>query len=136
MKKHKGSLIDFLPALISVFAVVIIIFVVLDCVQLLNYKLDVKSVARGYLLEMETQGYLTATSATSFTQELSNMGATNVDLTGTTVSIVGYGNAIHLKLKCEVPSENLNMSSGELLEFFFEDISFPIQVTLKSTAKH
>lgn len=135
MKKQKGSLIDFLPTMIVVLAVIIIIFVSMDFVKLLNYRLDVKAVARGYILDMETAGYLSSGDATLFKQELSNMGAKNIDLSGTTMSMVGYGNAIYLKFICEVPIEDLNMSSENLLQFFFEEISFPISVELKSTAK-
>uniref|UniRef100_UPI0040578C96 hypothetical protein n=1 Tax=Acetatifactor sp. TaxID=1872090 RepID=UPI0040578C96 len=136
MKKRKGSLIDFLPSVLVILCASILMFAFFTVVNIANYKENVKALARAYLLEMETVGYLPAASVTAFTQELTDMGVVSIDLSNTTLSPVGYGQPIYLELRCNIPAETLNTSAGDMMMYFFEDVSLPYSVTLKSTAKH
>lgn len=84
---------------------------------------------------METMGYLDAASRTSLMQDLSDLQVTDIDLTGSTMTDAGYGNAVYLQITCKLPIEQLNMDGNDMLRFFFEDGTIPIRVRRMSTAK-
>lgn len=136
MKKHKGSVLDFLPSLLVFFAFFIIVLVVINVMKLVSFRQDVKAVVREYILEMETVGYLTPEREDLLVQRLASMGAESIDLLDTTVAPVRYGYPIDLQLSCTVSAETLDMSVGDLLEFIFEDAVYEIEFNMRSTAKY
>ena len=121
MKKRKGSVVDILPSMIMVIAAVILITVFFGLYQILSLNEDVKQISRKYMLTMETMGYLDAASRTSLMQDLSDLQVTDIDLTGSTMTDAGYGNAVYLQITCKLPIEQLNMDGNDMLRFFFED---------------
>lgn len=125
-----------LPALIVILAVSVILTAYIYLVQVMSCKEDIRQIARGYLLEMETTGYLTSAGRTSLLQELSDKGLENIDLSGTTQTEVGYGSDIVLSVQGSISSKTLNTSSGSLFAFFLDEASLHIQVYLQSTAKN
>ena len=131
MKKRKGSVVDILPSMIMVIAAVILITVFFGLYQILSLNEDVKQISRKYMLTMETMGYLDAASRTSLMQDLSDL-----QLTGSTMTDAGYGNAVYLQITCKLPIEQLNMDGNDMLRFFFEDGTIPIRVRRMSTAKN
>lgn len=135
MKKKKGSTVNALVAMIVIIAVVVLMMDFLYIVQIINYKEDIRQIARGYILEMETVGYLTPSGRTMLLQELSDKGLRNIDLDGTTQTEVGYGSDIVLSVQGDVPTKELDTSSNDMFSFFFDDKSFVIKVKLQSTAK-
>lgn len=136
MRKRKGSLLDFLPGLVVILAFTVVLAAFLYFLKIVNYKEDVRQIARGYLLEMETIGYLMPASRTMLLQELEDRELENIDLTGTTQTDAGYGNDIVLSVRGYLPTKALNTSSNDLFSFFFEDASMEIEVYLQSTAKN
>lgn len=70
------------------------------------------------MLTMETMGYLDAASRTSLMQDLSDLQVTDIDLTGSTMTDAGYGNAVYLQITCKLPIEQLNMDGNDMLRFF------------------
>lgn len=104
--------------------------------QILSLNEDVKQISRKYMLTMETMGYLDAASRTSLMQDLSDLQVTDIDLTGSTMTDAGYGNAVYLQITCKLPIEQLNMDGNDMLRFFFEDGTIPIRVRRMSTAKN
>ena len=115
MKKRKGSVVDILPSMIMVIAAVILITVFFGLYQILS---------------------LNAASRTSLMQDLSDLQVTDIDLTGSTMTDAGYGNAVYLQITCKLPIEQLNMDGNDMLRFFFEDGTIPIRVRRMSTAKN
>ena len=136
MKKRKGSVVDILPSMIMVIAAVILITVFFGLYQILSLNEDVKQISRKYMLTMETMGYLDAASRTSLMQDLSDLQVTDIDLTGSTMTDAGYGNAVYLQITCKLPIEQLNMDGNDMLRFFFEDGTIPIRVRRMYTAKN
>lgn len=98
--------------------------------------LTLMTTSRKYMLTMETMGYLDAASRTSLMQDLSDLQVTDIDLTGSTMTDAGYGNAVYLQITCKLPIEQLNMDGNDMLRFFFEDGTIPIRVRRMSTAKN
>lgn len=136
MKKRKGNVVDIIPAMIVILAIMIIITEYFSFMGAINMKSDIKQIARAHLLEMETVGYMTASDRTILLQQLNDLSVTNVDLSGTTFSNVGYGNEIYLQITCNIPAHLLNTSSGDMLSFAFQQKDIPVTVKLMSTAKN
>lgn len=135
MKKRKGSIDSIAFILIGILAIYI---VVMSAIYIFNYLMlyeDVNSVARAYLLEMETVGYLNPEKKTQLISDLSMLQVNDIDLSGTSMSDVGYGNRIYLDIKCDIPGSSLNTVSGNMFKFFFENVEWPILVRRESTAK-
>lgn len=60
-------------------------------IQLIGQKMAISQTSRKYILKMETVGYLEPADRTGLLQELTDLGATEVSLSGTTVNPAGYG---------------------------------------------
>lgn len=104
--------------------------------QLADYKTDIKQIARGYALKMETVGYLTPELKTLLLKDLQEYGLQGVDLTGTSLTPVGYGQDIVLAISGRLCTSGLDTSSGDLLDFAFVQGTWTINVKLQSTAKY
>ena len=63
---------------------------------------NVQRINRKYLLSMEKEGYLTPEKQALLIAELTAAGASNIVLDGTSLSPVGYGNVVTLKIECDV----------------------------------
>lgn len=136
MKKRKGSIINAISGIFVLLAVAILSLSCLYILQVALLKEDIRQIARGYVLEMETVGYLTPESRSALILELGNKNLTNIDLAGSSFSAVGYGNDIVLSIKGTLPSRLLNTSAGDMLSFLFVDDGWDISVYLQSTAKY
>ncbi len=137
MKKHKGSIVeDIIFPLLCIVGICVFVIAILNVVSLAIFKADVKGVARDYILQMETEGYLTSAGATTLRQEFTDYGVTDIDLTGTTMSQVEYGQDIYLQIRYDIPVQVLNSSSEGILGFFFEGAQVSDVIRMKSTAKY
>jgi len=105
MKKSAGNVGNIMMTGLCVLAMTVIMLYYMDSVQLIQQKTEVSQLARKYILRMETVGYLTAQDRTILTQELVDMGVTEVDYTGTTVNPVTYGTPISLQIKGKLRGE-------------------------------
>lgn len=136
MKKRKGSIINAISGIFVLLTVAILTLSCLYILQVASLKEDIRQIARGYVLEMETVGYLTPESRSALILELGNKKLTNIDLAGSSFSAVGYGNDIVLSIKGTLPSRVLDTSAGDMLSFLFVDDGWDISVYLQSTAKY
>lgn len=134
MKKRDGSVLDVLSVLIVVIAVIILMTAFLNNMQLLEKKEDISQVSRRYILRMETVGYLESRDRTEMLYELEKLGMTEIDLTGTTLSDVGYGNPVTLIIKGKLPGSVL--SGSDLLKLMFTNQEWVITEKRMSTAKN
>lgn len=153
MKKKRGVLDDFLPTLIFLMLMAIMIFLFIGYNKAINQKTTLNSIARQYLLEMETSGYMTSAMKTNLVKDLNEAGFTtsdgsslttnNINMNGTTFSDVGYGNRIQITIN--VYTKNMVLSSEgkevtedtdwNMMEPKFKDEYKPITITYKSTSK-
>ena len=137
MKKRRGSMLgDLLSSLLVILSFTILAFSFLNTMNAISRKENVKEVSRKYILEMETTGYLTTESSARLLQELSEIGLTDIDLSGTTLSDAGYGNEIHLYIKGKMPVVELDAGGGDLFASVFRDTQQMISIHKMSTAKH
>ncbi len=135
-KKRSGALLQTLPALLATVAMFILCLAFIDMTKMVMAKEDLDMVARKYLLRMETEGCLSSSGRAELQQTLADYGAENIDLTGSTLSEAGYGNAVYLEIQCTLPLEALNMAGGGMFDYVFEDAGFPVRIRMSSTAKY
>ena len=77
----------------------------LENVSMVRQKFQVGQIARKYILQMETEGYLSAGGKNRLCQELENMGVTEVNLEDTTLHEVSYGAPITLRIRGKLKGE-------------------------------
>lgn len=134
IKKDSGSFLNFVPILITLVVMSAMLIVYSSWVKNLEGKSQVDIIARNYLLQMETEGYLTQSARDNLLADLEEIGMINISLTGTTLTEVGYGNQIHLKIQGE-----LIILDYQYLDIFIldkETNTIDISTSLTSTAKH
>lgn len=99
MKREKGNVGDIMIACFCMLAMTVVMLSYMDNIQLIQLKTEVSQLARKYILEMETVGYLTEQSQRLLTEKLELLGVTDIDYEGTTDVAVGYGEPITLMLQ-------------------------------------
>lgn len=135
MKKRKGAIEEMFSLFFGILISVVIVVLFLYTVNVVSIDADINRIGRKYLLEMETQGYLTASARTELEQQLRDMGATEIDFTGTTMSEPGYGNPIYLEVTVRIPLRFLNTDAG-LTGTFTEQRIWTYTISQVSTAKY
>ena len=98
-QKDKGMLEHFLPALVTIVFMGILWFGSMVTASNIDKSSALNQVTRKYMLRMEADGYLTEENRTSMVTELQALGVEAVDLTGTNLADVGYGNKVSLQVK-------------------------------------
>lgn len=133
-KRRGGNVIDFIPILMTLFVVTIMIVILTSWVVNIENKNNIDLIARKYLLQMETEGYLTEEGKQSMLNELVENKMTNISLFGTSMSQVGYGNTIELHLKGSL--EIYNFRWVDLFSVYKDSGNIEINKYLTSTAKY
>lgn len=100
--KEDGSAMEFVSFGLVLLGFATIMMVYLGCVELIEYKLKTGQVARKYILRMESVGYLNGNDQSNLLEELDEVGLVHVDLSGSTINPVGYGEEILLSIKGQV----------------------------------
>lgn len=110
-KKTEGAS-TYVSTLVSIF-VMILLFLALffNYAQIANQN-KVERIYRQYLLRMEREGYLTAADRTSLMTELTAVGLENIDLSGTSMTAVGYGNEVRLCIRGDLQVDRLEFTGG------------------------
>lgn len=134
MKKDDGNVMHIFPAVFTMIAVSIMLVFYIGWMANVTKKDEVRQIGREYMLAMEAEGWLTSSLESAMRSELAEKGLTNIDLSGTTISDVGYGNEIFLCVKGELEINTYSTSSG--FQLLRNAGTIPISFTLESTAKH
>lgn len=134
-KKSSGSILDVLSVGICILAISIMMMAYLNSIELVNSKAEISQLARKYILNMETVGYLTPEKCQDLKQDLVQLGVGKVDLSGTTLQEVSYGNAIVLSIQGVIYGQEMQNKKG-LLGMVFLKKEYPFQELRMSTAKH
>lgn len=107
-KKSPANVMNLVTIGMAILAITIVVMVYLQCTELLLLKLEVSQVSRKYILKMETEGYLTPHNQNELLLELKELGLKNVELTGTTLLPVVYGDTIILRIKGNIQKNMLD----------------------------
>ena len=98
-QKDKGMLKHFLPALVTIVFMGILWFGSMVTASNIDKSSALNQITRKYMLRMEADGYLTQENKNAMVLELQTLGVDGVDLTGTSLTDVGYGNQVTLNVK-------------------------------------
>ncbi len=103
-KKNRGTDI-IADILVMITASSLVFFFLLFSSSTQKDTIDIKSmnsIARNYIIQMEIDGYLKPENEVIMIEELSKLGLTEIDLSGTTLSKVDYGNFVYLNIKGKI----------------------------------
>lgn len=97
--KSQGNVGDIMTMGLCVLAMTVVMGAYLDNVELIQQKTYVGQIARNYILKMETEGGMTQSDREMLTQDLENIGITDITLTCTSLGDAGYGEPISLHIR-------------------------------------
>ncbi len=135
MRKEQGNVLDFLTILITILAMAVLVTAYLEGTGLLMKKLEISQISRKYILKMETEGYLTEAARNDLVSELQDAGMYHIDISGTTLQPVSYGDAVYLKI-CGKVQGRLMGSGEEMWKDGFASGLFTVEEEKMSTAKN
>ena len=95
---QEGSIGDLLSVGLCILAMIAVMAAFMDCAAVINRKTAISQTARGFILRMETVGYLTAAEEGELLRQLAEAGLQDISLEGTTREPVGYGSEIVLHI--------------------------------------
>ena len=133
-KKDAGFAEKLLPVLLSTGMVFGLVLLSGRFMEVFRTREQLNQIARAYMLEMETMGYLKSTGVDALRADLEQEGLKNVNLVGTTTSPAGYGERIELVIEGD-----LSVDLYVVIPFLYETVQnwdIPIKINLYSTAKH
>ncbi len=136
MTKKKGDITDVFFAGIIFLALCIFIVGYLNFYHLIDARDQVGEIGRKAIIQLETQGYLNARDIAILKSELEDIGAYDIDLEGTSVVDVGYGNPVYLCIRCKFAFQELNSGSKSSFDLFFADSEKEIYIQKESIAKN
>lgn len=111
MKKKIRGDSTYVATVLSIFMIMVVFMGLLYVFGGTISQNEVERVQRKYLLAMEREGYLSDVNRANLTNELTNMGCSNIVITGSLVP-VGYGNTIVLRVECDMQVKALVFSGG------------------------
>ena len=111
MNKNIHGDSTYVATVISIFMIMIVFMGLLYVYGETINRNEVERVHRKYLLAMEREGYLSDVNRANLTSDLTNLGCSNIVITGSLVP-VGYGNTIVLKVECDLEVKALAFSVG------------------------
>ncbi len=135
VSRRKGSIMNVLAACICILTMTIIMAAFMGSAGLLNSKAEISQIARKYILRMETVGYLTGNDKVELSQELTEIGVVDLDLTGTTLNQVDYGSPILLVIHGKISGQSVTTDSG-IFQTIFGEALFEFEERRMSTAKN
>ena len=122
-RKDKGILDQFLPAIIVIVLLAVLWTGSMISASTIDRSTDIQQVARTYLLKMETDGYLTEENRNLLLSDLAALDMEQIDLTGTTITDVGYGNRIDLDIRGVVNLKDMDYTAPMVNRMKFEKSS-------------
>ena len=120
---------------ITILAMSIAVTAYLECTNLMLKKLEISQLSRQYILKMETEGYLNEQNKQYLVEELQALGMQNIDLSGTTLQPVSYGETILLEIK-GIVKYRAGEEGEDIWNEGFQESSATVSEKRMSTAKN
>lgn len=131
-KEGVGNLVTCMIAMVILMAVM-----GYSVVTYTNLNLAIKKgrIERSVLLQMETEGYLSAAARDELTKQLTDLGVEGISFAGTTMTPAGYGNTVILSVTGTIRTKNI-IGLKNLSEFLRGSDTNEFKIYQKSTAKY
>lgn len=134
--KNNGSTVaaDMIPAVITIVITGILLLFYSSWVYNFETREYINSIAREYILRMETKGCLTESDRDLLLTELQSKGVEDISFDGTTTSPVDNGNLVTLKIAGKVNYRQFSID--DLFKWNFDDFNEKknIEITQCTTA--
>lgn len=101
----------------------------------LNLAIKKGRIERSVLLQMETEGYLSAAARDELTRQLTDLGVEGISFAGTTMTPAGYGNTVILSVTGTIRTKNI-IGLKNLSEFLRGSDTNEFKIYQMSTAKY
>lgn len=131
-KEGVGNLVTCMIAMVILMAVM-----GYSVVTYTNLNLAIKKgrIERSVLLQMETEGYLSAAARDELTRQLTDLGVEGISFAGTTMTPAGYGNTVILSVTGTIRMKNI-IGLKNLSEFLRGSDANEFKIYQMSTAKY
>ncbi len=131
-KEGVGNLVTCMIAIVILMAVM-----GYSVVTYTNLNLAIKKgrIERSVLLQMETEGYLSAAARDELTKQLTDLGVEGISFAGTTMTPAGYGNTVILSVTGTIRTKNI-IGLKNLSEFLRGSDTNEFKIYQMSTAKY
>ena len=131
-KEGVGNLVTCMIAIVILMAVM-----GYSVVTYTNLNLAIKKgrIERSVLLQMETEGYLSAAARDELTRQLADLGVEGISFAGTTMTPAGYGNTVILSVTGTIRTKNI-IGLKNLSEFLRGSDTNEFKIYQMSTAKY
>mgnify|MGYP000495493917 FL=1 len=131
-KEGVGNLVTCMIAIVILMAVM-----GYSVVTYTNLSLAIKKgrIERSVLLQMETEGYLSAAARDELTRQLTDLGVEGISFAGTTMTPAGYGNTVILSVTGTIRTKNI-IGLKNLSEFLRGSDTNEFKIYQMSTAKY
>jgi len=126
---------DFMTVGITLLAISILVIAIFYTMGLMLKKLEVSQVARKYILVMETEGCLSNDGQQKMLAELERLGMNEIDISGTTIQPVEYGDTIVLSIRGKLCGKELQLED-DIMSAGFRLREYHVEEMRMSTAKN
>ena len=131
-KEGVGNLVTCMIAIVILMAVM-----GYSVVTYTNLNLAIKKgrIERSVLMQMETEGYLSAAARDALPRQLTDLGVEGISFAGTTMTPAGYGNTVILSVTGTIRMKNI-IGLKNLSEFLRGSDANEFKIYQMSTAKY
>lgn len=131
--KKAGSVNTVVMSLMAILAMSVVFVFFISNIVPIKKSMDAEVIARKYMLKMEQSGYLTANNEAAMVSDFNNIGINNIDISGTTLTQVNYGDDIYLCISYKYPVKSI--VTGNSLIPSFQNVDKTIIIKKSSTSK-
>ncbi|MBE5936526.1 MAG: hypothetical protein E7265_00675 [Lachnospiraceae bacterium] len=132
--RKEGSIFKMFPILLGISAITVLALMFFGFMKDMDVREQASFVAREYMLKMESIGYLDNYNCNMLINDLQEIGVENINLTGSTIQDVGYGNEIVLVINAKAPVTEFEIT--DVLGMQANKRMTDISIVRKSTAKN
>lgn len=133
--KKESGIVNMLVSCLTIFVTLILLLCCIGFSHTVQLKLQMDTLAKKYLYQMEARGYMSPDDYSLMEQEFESLGVAITDV-GTTKLQVPYGGKVTLAVACKFDNPMLqyfNQDAAFGLSIFEEEQNYTI--TMEATAK-
>lgn len=131
--KKNGSVDTVAMSLMAILVISFVAVYFISNVVPIKKSTDAEGIARKYMLKMEQKGYLTPDNESAMINDFNNIGITNIDISGTTLTQVNYGEDVYLHISYKYHVRSITTNGG--LIPLFQDVDKTAIINKSSTSK-
>lgn len=136
IKKKKGIAGVIIILLISLLVMSFMFAYFVMNISPIKRRTDAEVICRKYALTLEQQGYLTPENQSKMISDFNNIGIRNINLNGTTLSQVQYGDDVCLNVTYTDKIKTVTIGKGIIPSFQDKFVTVPISKKTVSTKAH